>query len=68
MTGNWEVRRQQDCFALVDPSGSVNSLWSLDSIGESQAQGYADTYNMNEDREEEFRQCPYCDTACPWCI
>lgn len=67
MTGNWEVRREANRVVLIDPSGAIHSLWSLDDFGESQARGWADTYNMNDDKAEEFRKCPYCDTSCPWC-
>lgn len=70
-TGRWEVYSEWDtnyeAFApvLVDPQGFVNERWEPNDMG--QAQGYADTYNLNDDKAEDFRQCPYCENGCPWC-
>ena len=70
-TGRWEVRYEFDSNwerpapVLVDPKGIAHCRWCPD--GRSEAEGYADTYNMNEDKAAEFRQCPYCTTGCPWC-
>ena len=72
-TGRWEVRSKYDsnsesfCPVLVDPMGYVHSVWSPDILGQGAARGYADTYNMNEDKADEWRTCPYCTTECSWC-
>lgn len=70
-TGKWEVRHEFDSNwerhapVLVDPNGFVDSTYVPGDMG--QAQGWADTYNLNEDKAAEFRQCPYCEGGCPWC-
>lgn len=72
-TGQWEVYREWDSNwernapVLVDPKGFVNTRYSADPEAEWIARSYADTYNMNEDKAEEFRSCPYCTTECSWC-
>jgi hypothetical protein len=72
-TGRWEVYDEYDANfergvpVLVTPQGFVDSRWYPDIVGESEARGYADTYNMNEDKAAEFRNCPYCKAGCSWC-
>lgn len=70
-TGKWEVYGEWDSNCersipvLVAPDGTVDSRWSTD--GDLTARGYADTYNLNDDKAKEFRACPYCVTECSWC-
>ena len=82
-TGQWEVvawynsNYERDFYALVRPDGTPESVWHYDGFHE--ARGYADTYNMNEDKAPEFRTCPFCGGAmgqvrksrkkncCVWC-
>jgi hypothetical protein len=70
-TGRWEVVSEYDSnsernfHVLVDPHGVANSQFVADLVAIAHA--YADTYNENEDKAEEFRTCPYCDSQCPWC-
>lgn len=72
-TGKWEVYGEYDSNyethapVLVGPDGEVHSRWSPDDIGSSMAHSYADTYNLNEDKAAEFRDCPYCTKGCSWC-
>ena len=63
--GEWDRNYEQNIPVLVDPHGFVNSRW--DPHWGSEAQGYADTYNMNDGKAEEFRTCPYCRSGCSWC-
>jgi hypothetical protein len=54
-------------YCLLHPQGFVDSSFERSPIGRSEAQGWADTYNMNSDKAAAFRQCPYCKDRCPWC-
>jgi hypothetical protein len=70
---DWRVFREWDSnvdafrHILVEPSGRVNTVYDHTDFGRSEAEGLAATYNLNPDRAEEFRKCPYCKTQCPWC-
>lgn len=72
-TGQWEVRSlycsnyEGNRPVLVAPDGSVHRIWPLGPSGAFEAEGYALTYNMNDDKAAEFRQCPYCWDECSWC-
>jgi len=66
----WRVYESYDSNGckedLVRPDGSVAATYRKD-CWPSEAQSYADTYNMNEDLREEFVVCPYCVDGCSWC-
>jgi hypothetical protein len=61
-----DITRQWRHF-LLNQHGVVDSSFDDSPLGRSEAEGYADTYNMNDDKAAEFRQCPYCKDGCPWC-
>ena len=54
-------------YFLWHPHDYAYASYERSPIGRSEAQGWADTYNMNADRAAEFRECPYCKDGCPWC-
>lgn len=72
-TGNWEVYSEWDSNwetvapVLVRPDGTIDDFYEPTDLGRSEARGWADTYNMNEDKGARFDRCPYCTTGCPWC-
>ncbi len=75
-TGNWECRRvwnsNYETFSpcLVRPDGTIEAIY--EPGWECQVKDEAATYNLNADKSQTFRICPYCGPgkplgSCSWC-
>lgn len=72
-TGKWEVGSRYDPNyearrnLVIDPNGKVWADFEPGADGYFVAVAYAETFNLNEDKSDDFVFCPYCKTGCSWC-